>query len=392
MGDSYYPAAYGGGRLDFSGIESLGDSIGGAITNQIDKNRIRAAWEEAGGDYNKMVQNLYAAGDTKSAAAVAATYDRLSGGSGGSVYGTPIWGKDTQTGKEGVGVITKDGGFQLLDTGGFQPERGVTVEDLGYAKGVVGKGSGDVRGVIQQTGDLPQGYVPPPNYQPVPLPPANGVAPATQPGELPVYGAPQPDRSAGAPGTLPQGYATAPGVEPPPQAGNYMPGTEQARKEAEVAQAEQDRNTDKSLTADIVTEDIGRARAIINGDSAFPAYGLVGAMTRAIPQTPAHDVGQLLEGVKANISFDKLQNMRNASKTGAALGPVSDFENRLLQSVFGSLQQSQTKEQLDANLRRLDSIYKRIIHKGIRPGEDISGSGPDDGWTDLGNGVRIRQK
>jgi hypothetical protein len=341
MGDSYYPAAYGGGQLDFSGIQ-------------------RAA---AG-----LAKGLF--GDDED-----------------GVHGTPIWGRDA-SGKEGVGVIRKDGTFQLLDTGGFQPERGVDFRDLGYADAPMSKGSGTLAGpLVPKTGDMPQGYVPPPNYQPVP--PPSGYAPATRPGELDVYGAPPQDRSAGAPGALPPGYATAPGVQPP---GNYMPGTEQARKETESAQAEQDRQTDKELTADIVREDIGRARKIINGDSAFPAYGLVGAMTKAIPETPAHDVAQLLEGVKANISFDKLQNMRNASKTGAALGPVSDFENRLLQSVFGSLQQSQTKEQLDANLRRLDAIYERIIHKGIRPGEDISGNGPDDGWTDLGNGVRIRQK
>lgn len=47
-----------------------------------------------------------------------------------SVYGTPIWGTD-DNGVEGIGVIGKDGSFRLLDTGSFNPSRGVTMENLG---------------------------------------------------------------------------------------------------------------------------------------------------------------------------------------------------------------------------------------------------------------------
>jgi hypothetical protein len=76
MGDSYYPAAYGGGRLDFSGIESLGDSIGGAITTRMDRNVVQNALAQATSpdgavDYNKAFGNLLAAGRTKEAQVIA---------------------------------------------------------------------------------------------------------------------------------------------------------------------------------------------------------------------------------------------------------------------------------------------------------------------------------
>jgi len=82
--------------------------------------------------------------------------------------------------------------------------------------------------------------------------------------------------------------------------------------------------------------------------------GFIGSLSQNIPGTQAHDLQNTLETIKANIGFDKLQEMRNSSKTGGALGQVSEFENRLLQSVWGALMQSQTKEQFLQNLDRVD--------------------------------------
>jgi hypothetical protein len=80
MGSTYYQAAYGGPNLDFSGIASLGDSIGGAIDERQDTKRIRDAWERSGGDYNRMVQELYAAGNAKGALAAAVIANKMTDG------------------------------------------------------------------------------------------------------------------------------------------------------------------------------------------------------------------------------------------------------------------------------------------------------------------------
>lgn len=81
--------------------------------------------------------------------------------------------------------------------------------------------------------------------------------------------------------------------------------------------------------------------------------GFFGGITNWVPGTPAFNLAQTLNTVKANVGFDKLQELRDNAKTGGALGQVSDFENRLLQSVWGALEQSQSKEQFIQNLERV---------------------------------------
>jgi hypothetical protein len=62
--------------------------------------------------------------------------------------------------------------------------------------------------------------------------------------------------------------------------------------------------------------------------------------------------------------------MRASSPTGGALGQVTDFENRLLQATIGNLEQSQSKDQLLYNLRRVKDTYLDIVHgPGNRPKE-----------------------
>jgi hypothetical protein len=76
MGDSYYPAAYGGGQLDFSGITQAAKGIAGGLTDMWDRQAVQGAIESATGpggevDYNKAFGNLLAAGRTKEAQVIA---------------------------------------------------------------------------------------------------------------------------------------------------------------------------------------------------------------------------------------------------------------------------------------------------------------------------------
>jgi hypothetical protein len=102
----------------------------------------------------------------------------------------------------------------------------------------------------------------------------------------------------------------------------------------------------------IVLDDI--KRAIPMADALTTGAG--GAVFQSVPGTQAYDLHQMLQGIKANVGFDRLQQMRNSSPTGGALGSVSENENKLLQSVMGSLEQSQNKEQFLYNLKRLHNI------------------------------------
>lgn len=140
------------------------------------------------------------------------------------------------------------------------------------------------------------------------------------------------------------------------------------RRQAE--QSRQQRQAQREAYADIVTQDIDRAIEAIES-ARVPMTGFAGSSLSRIPGTPQHDLAALIETVKANIGFDRLQQMREASPTGGALGQVSNFENRLLQATAGNLEMTQSPEQLTRNLRRVQEIYRRIIHEGITPDQAL---------------------
>lgn len=97
-----------------------------------------------------------------------------------------------------------------------------------------------------------------------------------------------------------------------------------------------------------IVDDIDALSGRVNNSTA----GLIGALGKWVPGTAAHDFAADLETLAANISFKELQEMRNASKTGGALGQVAIRELELLESALGSLRQSQSPDQLKANLAK----------------------------------------
>lgn len=172
-------------------------------------------------------------------------------------------------------------------------------------------------------------------------------------------------------GTIPPGYELVEGPE-----GTSMrpiPGSPAATEAQATIDQEAVRQGTKETASSIVVEDIDRAIGLIE-DATIPATGVVGWIASAAPGTNAFNVARLLDTVKANAGFDKLQAMRDASPTGGALGQVSEFENLLLQATIGNLEQSQSKDQLIYNLRRVQQIYDAIINKGIKLGEGLGSS------------------
>lgn len=90
----------------------------------------------------------------------------------------------------------------------------------------------------------------------------------------------------------------------------------------------------------------------------LPTAGL-GSMFSMIPGTNSYNFARDLDSVRSFISFDKLQEMREQSKTGASgLGQVSNFEQRMLGSSQGALDQGMDEETLRKNLK---TIKTKII-------------------------------
>tara|TARA_B100001057_G_scaffold104981_1_gene102455 strand:+ start:3414 stop:4502 length:1089 start_codon:yes stop_codon:yes gene_type:complete len=117
-------------------------------------------------------------------------------------------------------------------------------------------------------------------------------------------------------------------------------------------------NNPAAMLGSIVVNDaIGRAIPLISNFSAG-----VGSYLKILPATDAKNLERLLDAVKANAGFDKLQDMRDNSPTGGALGQVSNLELNFLQSVFGNLDQDQSPAQLRYNLQMFQWVYNTLIH------------------------------
>lgn len=165
-----------------------------------------------------------------------------------------------------------------------------------------------------------------------------------------------------------------------------IPGSPAAMEQENVARARQAQKEMKSRTGNVVLEDIQRAKQIINNDGMIGSTGLIGGALQNVPGTDAYALQSKLKTIKANAGFDKLQQMRDASPTGGALGQVSEREIAFLQAAIGDLEQSQDKESLLYNLDRVERIYDEIINGPSDRRESSS-----QGWQDLGSGVRIRR-
>ena len=81
-----------------------------------------------------------------------------------------------------------------------------------------------------------------------------------------------------------------------------------------------------------------------------------------LPETAARNLLTEIDPLKANLAFNRLDEMRQASKTGGALGSVSAPELRLLESSVASLDLG---VDLPTFMRRLDEIERRFIEAQV---------------------------
>ena len=163
--------------------------------------------------------------------------------------------------------------------------------------------------------------------------------------------------------------------------------TDLAEREAEKVitrpKVESSLSTGEAKT-DLLGDQIDKAKSQSSGWTT----GIAGALTKGIPGTPAHNLASTLDTIRGNIGFDKLAEMKANSPTGGALGQVSDFENRLLQTLWGNLEQSQTREQFEENLDlvkqqaeqswdRVKTAYEQDYGKPYEEAKEQGGAQPE---------------
>lgn len=98
---------------------------------------------------------------------------------------------------------------------------------------------------------------------------------------------------------------------------------------------------------------------IDQGDSTFAAASRI-AQSK-IPGTDEFNLVRQVTDFQRNIGIDKLQQMRESSPTGGALGQVPVQQQIMLQETLGSFDIGQPTEVIKENLRQLNNIYLDIM-------------------------------
>ena len=91
--------------------------------------------------------------------------------------------------------------------------------------------------------------------------------------------------------------------------------------------------------------------------------GVPGAVLSKVPGSSRKALEGYIDTLRSNLAFGRLQEMRDNSKTGGALGQVSNIELQLLSSTATSLDPNQPADVLKENIAKVQSQYKAILDK-----------------------------
>ena len=106
--------------------------------------------------------------------------------------------------------------------------------------------------------------------------------------------------------------------------------------------------------ADTVLNTVAEAKKNVGATTA--GYG---GLLSGLPMTNARKLAGQLETIKANLGFDRLQQMRDMSPTGGALGQVAVQELTALRSTVASLDQLQDPKDVEAALGKIEQHYTK---------------------------------
>jgi hypothetical protein len=91
---------------------------------------------------------------------------------------------------------------------------------------------------------------------------------------------------------------------------------------------------------------------LLNAPGLAGITGIRGSIPN-IPGSQAADAEAKLNTLKSQVGFGVLQDLRNNSKTGGALGAVSDAEGKRLEANLASLEKAQSLEQMKESLGKI---------------------------------------
>jgi hypothetical protein len=139
-----------------------------------------------------------------------------------------------------------------------------------------------------------------------------------------------------------------------------IPGGPIAQKEKEAAKKKKGRQAQVARAGGTVIQDLQRALNIVSTNRS--AVGAPALLTQFIPESDAQAAEGMIQSALSNVGLDTLQQMRENSPTGGALGQVPIQQQKRLEQVLGSLKLSQRPAIVQDNIKRVINIYKDIVY------------------------------
>jgi hypothetical protein len=109
-------------------------------------------------------------------------------------------------------------------------------------------------------------------------------------------------------------------------------------------------------------ENLNRLGQAANSLMNHPGLSRITGIMSKLPNMPgsaAANAQALLDNLKSQAGFTVLQNMRDMSKTGGALGQVSDFENKMLQANLAALDSAQSLPEFKKALKQIINFTEK---------------------------------
>jgi len=91
--------------------------------------------------------------------------------------------------------------------------------------------------------------------------------------------------------------------------------------------------------------------------------GVTGKAFEGYPGGARQTAKGYIDTIRANIGFDRLDQMRQESPTGGALGQIAVQEIQFLQASLGSLDLDADPDVLIKNLERIKTAYDNVMRK-----------------------------
>jgi hypothetical protein len=200
--------------------------------------------------------------------------------------------------------------------------------------------------------------------------------------------------------TMPRSSAVALGLIEGPTPADTIRDTGEATQDVErIAEFGRARaySADAERRAQMARDSLLAARQIlVEGMDGFGGFsgeaGLIGSLASAVPGTRAYDLRAALEPVLGMTITGELQNMRDNSPTGGAMGSMAVREGEWLGALRGNLDQGQSPDQLlgaiDRALSEGDAISRNRREAFISQYGDLLGDGSSGAQTDAPRRLR----